>query len=198
MRQAATRTLDQRLVNWLEQHAVGKLLQEYGLRGGLLLDAPCGYGRFWPTFSALDLRYFGIDLDPQMVRLADRRQRSQPERRALCADVFRLPFADDTFDCVVSIRLLHLAFTDRQREQIIRELVRTSRRFLLLSLYRSTPLHSLARRWNSTPGRVRLMTDTQLQGLITACDVELEQLRPLQRFFHMQTFALLSKKVDSN
>ncbi len=195
MRQEATRSLDQRLVNWLEQRTVSKLLRDYGLQGRLL-DVPCGYGRFWPTFSGLGTRFFGVDLDPEMVRLADESNGYENGRRAICGDVFQLPFADDAFETTVSIRLLHLNYTGEQRQQILRELVRVSRRFVLISLYRFTPLHGLVRRWHSTPGRVRLMTENQLEDLVISVDVRLELLQPLHRFLHMQTFALLSKKAS--
>ena len=195
MRQEATRSLDQRLVNWLEQRAVSRLLREHGVRGRLL-DVPCGYGRFWPTFWAQGISCFGVDLDPEMVRLADETHRQEKGRQALCGDAFQLPFADNCFDWTVSIRLLHLNYSDEQRQHILRELVRVSKRFVLISLYRFTSLHGLVRRWNSTPGRVRLMTENQLADLIISSDVRLELLRPLNRFFHMQTFALLSKEVN--
>ena len=48
-----------------------------------------------------------------MVRLADESNGYENGRRAICGDVFQLPFADDAFETTVSIRLLHLNYTRR-------------------------------------------------------------------------------------
>ncbi len=193
MREPATRSLDQSLVNWREQRIVERLLVENGMAGKSLLDVPCGYGRFWRTFGGLDIRMVGIDLDPEMVRKAaagpDRNGHSHPVR----GNVFTLPFPDASFDAVTCIRLLHLQFSDADRVRILRELARVSRRFVIVSIYQPTPLHLLLRRINGTPGRLRFTTSEQLSGLVARSGLRLEARRPLQRGLHMQTFVMLTK-----
>ncbi len=197
MREAAIRSLDQSLVNWLEQRIVREFLTENRMVGRSLLDVPCGYGRFWGTFADFDLRLVGIDLDPQMTRKAaacpERNGHSQP----VCGNVLALPFDDDSFDCVTCIRLLHLQFCDPDRLSILRELRRVSRRFVIISIYRPTPLHSLWRRFKGTPGRLRFTTSKQLSALLSQSGLRLQCLRPLQRGLHMQTFAMLAKTNGS-
>ena len=193
MREAATRSLDQSLVNWLEQRMVGRLLMKHQMVGKSLLDVPCGYGRFWQTFTHLGLQLVGIDRDPAMTRKAAGNLHGDGSHPPVCGNIFTLPFEDETFDCVFCIRLLHLQFTDGERRSILRELARVSRRLVLISIYQPTPLHGLWRRVHGTPGRLRFTTAAQLTELLGQSELSLLELRPLQRGLHMQTFVLLSK-----
>lgn len=197
MREAATRSLDQSLVNWLEQRIVREFLTESLMAGKSLLDVPCGYGRFWGTFADFDLRLVGIDCDPQMTRKAAESPERNGHSHPICGNVLALPFDDDSFDCVTCIRFLHLRFSDPERLSILRELVRVSRRFVIISVYHRTPLHGLWRRFKGTPGRLRFTTSKQLSALLSQSGLRLQSLRPLQRGLHMQTFALLTKTNQS-
>lgn len=193
MREAATRSLDQSLVNWLEQRLLRRLLTQNRLIGASLLDVPCGYGRFWETFEELDLRLIGIDRDPHMIRKAAAGSSANGHCHSVCGNVFELPFDKDSFDCVTCIRLLHLRFSDPERLSILRELGRVSRRSVLISVYLPTPLHAVWRHFKGTPGRLRFTSEEQLWNLARQSNLELMSLHPVRRFLHMQTFVLLSK-----
>ncbi|MEE8348316.1 MAG: class I SAM-dependent methyltransferase [Acidobacteriota bacterium] len=194
MRQEATRSFDQVCVNWREQSLVEGLLTKCGLEGGSILDVPCGYGRFAPLFARLGIKAFGIDLDPEMVALAVGHQLGGDREQGACSTVFQLPFADSSFDGVVCIRLLHLRFSTEERLAIIRELARVSRRHVIISVYHFTALHGVARFFNSTPGRVQLMTPQQLSDLVRDSGLECQTIRCLMPYLHMQTFVVLEKK----
>lgn len=75
------------------------------LKGKLVLDAGCGTGRFAEVATRWGARVVGIDLsgaaEIAAANLADR------EFLALQADVFELPFAAESFDCIYSIGALH-------------------------------------------------------------------------------------------
>ena len=187
------RSLDQALVNWREQHVVEALLTRCQLQGGSLLDVPCGYGRFTALFARLGIIATGVDINSDMVRLAREEQVPSGRGRWLHADIFALPFANATFDCTLSIRLLHHRFSNDERVRMLRELARVSRRFVLLSFYLSTPLHNLARHWRGTRGRLSMMTPVQFHGLVQQSHLRIFQQRALWRFGHAQTFAVLMK-----
>jgi SAM-dependent methyltransferase len=198
MRQEATRRLDQIWINWREQRLVKGLLRECRLEGGSLLDVPCGYGRFAPLFARLGMQAFGIDLDPEMVRLAVGSQLGDDKERGACASVFQLPFAADSFDGVICIRLLHLQFSEAERRAILHELARVSRRYVIISVYHFTPLHGVARLFNSTPGRVKLMTREQLSDLVRDSGLERQSMTCLMPCLHMQRFVVLRKKSEAS
>lgn len=195
MRQESTRRLDQAWVNRREQRLVEGLLRECRLERGSLLDVPCGYGRFASLFARLGIQSFGIDLDPEMVRLAAGSQLGDDQERGACARAFQLPFADNSFDGVICIRLLHLRYSDEERLAILSELARVSRRYVIVSVYHFTPLHGVARLFNSTPGRVKPMTREQLSDLVRDSGLERQSMCCLMAYFHLQTFVVLTKRA---
>ena len=187
------RSLDQRLVNWREQHIVEALLTTCQIKGGTLLDVPCGYGRFTALLARLSIIATGVDVSSDMVRLAREEQVPSGRGRWIHADIFALPFADATFDGILSIRLLHHRFSHDERVRMLRELARVSRYFVLLSFYLSTPLHNLARHWRGTRGRLSMMTLAQFHDLVQQSHLHILQQRALCRFGHAQTFVVLLK-----
>ncbi len=80
-------------------------LRKEDLRGKLVLDVGCGMGRFAEVATRWGARVIGIDLsqaaEVAASNLADR------DFVALQADVFSLPFAPATFDCIYSVGVLH-------------------------------------------------------------------------------------------
>jgi SAM-dependent methyltransferase len=75
------------------------------LKGKLVLDVGCGMGRFAEVATRWGARVVGIDLsaaaEVAAVNLSSR------EFVALQADVFRLPFPRESFDCIYSVGVLH-------------------------------------------------------------------------------------------
>ena len=187
------RSVDQALVNWREQRIVAALLQRCQLQGGSVLDVPCGYGRFTALFARLGMTVTGADVSNDMVHLASDNQVPSGRGRWLAVDICHLPFADGMFDCAFSIRLLHHRYSHDVRVHMLRELARVSRRFVLISFYLSTPLHTLARSWRGTRGRLSMMTPVQLHDLAQQSQLHILQQRALCRFCHAQTFAVLVK-----
>lgn len=108
-----------------------------------VLEAGCGEGEIarrlherWGDVVALDLPDAGLRADWGSV----------PGPRFLHADAEHLPFADDTFDVLVSVEVLeHL----RDPEQALREYARVTRSHLLLSV----PREPMFRAGNLLAGR---------------------------------------------
>lgn len=70
-------------------------------RSGRVLDVACGAGRLGAILpTSLDL--FGIDTSPAMLDQA----RAEGRYSLVVGDAFALPFADDSFDATVALRLL--------------------------------------------------------------------------------------------
>lgn len=80
-------------------------------RGATIVDVPCGGG---VAFRALDpgrdVRYVAADLDPKMLRRAERRARKRALRQVefALADMTALPFADGEADLFLSYSGLHM------------------------------------------------------------------------------------------
>jgi len=76
------------------------------LRGKLVLDVGCGAGRFLDVASRWGANVIGIDLS-FAVEASQRNVGSRPNVSVIQADVFRLPFREQTFDAIFSIGVLH-------------------------------------------------------------------------------------------
>jgi SAM-dependent methyltransferase len=76
------------------------------LRGKRVLDAGCGMGRFAEIVLNHQGEYIGLDYS-FAVDAAYANVGTRPGVHLVQADVFRLPFADDTFDLVMSLGVLH-------------------------------------------------------------------------------------------
>jgi len=76
------------------------------LRGRRVLDVGCGMGRFLEVVSDAGAEVVGIDLS-SAVEAARENLKHRPNVSVLQADVFRLPFAEGSFDFIYSIGVLH-------------------------------------------------------------------------------------------
>jgi SAM-dependent methyltransferase len=184
---------DQAWVNRREQRLIAQLLEAWHVPGGTLLDIPCGYGRLVPVYSCFGITATGVDVHHDTVQLMLAHHMPLESKRGVCASVFDLPFADNTFDIVLCVRFLHRRYTDVQRKRILGELARVSRHRLIISYYRFTPLHALSRHWRGTRGRLAPMSGAQWLALIQGCGLQVLDVQSLLPYVHMQTFVVLNK-----
>jgi SAM-dependent methyltransferase len=75
------------------------------LKGKLVLDVGCGMGRFAEVVTRWGARVVGIDLSTAAEIAA--KNLSDREFVGFQADVFSLPFAPESFDCIYSMGVLH-------------------------------------------------------------------------------------------
>ena len=76
------------------------------LEGKLVLDAGCGMGRFAEVIHRYGGEYVGLDYS-FAVDAANANAGHLPAVHFVQADLFRLPFADEAFDLVMSLGVLH-------------------------------------------------------------------------------------------
>lgn len=100
-----------------------------GMLAGLdiknVLDCPTGTGRVLEYLSAMNLDVTGVDYTTEMLDEA----RPIAERvgaTIMQGDASKLPFEDETFDCLISLRFFHLFDTDA-RPQFTSEFSRVVR-----------------------------------------------------------------------
>jgi ubiquinone/menaquinone biosynthesis C-methylase UbiE len=189
------RSIDQAWINRREQRIMATLLADCHLADGLLLDVPCGYGRFGPLMANLGITAVGADESHDMIQLVVENHRQHYQGRWLCANIFDLPFADNTFDAVLCIRLFHHRYSTAERQQMLAELARVSCRFVLLSFYRFAPLHVFLRHLRGTRGRLEILSFSRFQNLVQTSGLQILRVHPLLKFCHAQTFVVL--KVEN-
>ena len=191
------RSLDQAWVNWREQRILAQLLTQCQLTNSTVLDIPCGYSRFAPLYARLGITAIGADVSYDMAHLAATNHARHGRECWLCADVLALPFTDSVFDSVLCIRLLHHRYSDAERQRILCELARVSHRCVIISFYRSTLLHAVARHWRGSRGRLATMTLPHLRELAQASGLQIQRVHSLLRFCHAQTFVVLTKTYST-
>lgn len=126
-----------RLSNRRDQRIARKALEIAG-DPGLVLDLPCGAGRFWPLLCERPNRVV-LAADNSAAMIATARSVQTPallERvHTFQTSAFAVDLHDSAVDCVFCIRLLHHVEAPQHRRAILREFHRVSRDTAIVSLW---------------------------------------------------------------
>jgi SAM-dependent methyltransferase len=106
---------------------------------GAALDVGCGSGAFATLLAERAATVLGIDLSPEMVRLARRRLAPFPGAEVRVADFAEEELPGESFDCVASIATLH-HLPLRSTLVKMAGLLRPGGVLLVLDLYRAATL----------------------------------------------------------
>jgi ubiquinone/menaquinone biosynthesis C-methylase UbiE len=105
--------------------------------GSLLLDVPCGAGRFHEMLRNSGYRLLAADISQEMLAVA---RAAGLAEDYLLTDAEKLRLSDQSVDCVFCIRLFHHIGSPETRRKIFKEFARVSRRWVLVSFYHSNCL----------------------------------------------------------
>lgn len=126
-----------RLSDWREQQLARHALALAG-EPDLVLDLPCGAGRFWPTLAEKAGRLIlAADNSAHMIEVARHSQAPAiVERvRTFQTSAFAIDLDDAAVDCVFCMRLLHHIADPAHRLAMLREFRRVSRDTVIVSLW---------------------------------------------------------------
>jgi len=129
--------LMRKLSHWREEHIARKALKLAGCPT-LVLDLPCGAGRFWPLLCEQQSRViFAADQSLEMLEAAKRGQASEVVARVkyFQTSVFAIDLDASAVDCIFCIRLLHHFKDPAHRLAALREFARVTRDTLIVSLW---------------------------------------------------------------
>jgi SAM-dependent methyltransferase len=129
--------LARRLSHWRELRVARQALK-LADDPGLVLDLPCGAGRFWPMLCERPNRVI-LAADNSADMLATARA-AQPRNVVARIDTFQtsafaIDLNADAVDCIFCVRLLHHIESPEHRLAILREFHRVSRDTVILSLW---------------------------------------------------------------
>ena len=105
---------------------------------GLVLDLPCGAGRFWPLLAEKANRVIiAADNSAAMIETACASQAPEVVARVrpLHTSAFAIDLPDNAVDSIFCMRLLHHIGDANHRKQIFSEFQRVSRDSVILSLW---------------------------------------------------------------
>jgi SAM-dependent methyltransferase len=120
-------------------------LHEYVRFGGRdVLDVGAGNGYVLSRYAQAGARVTGIDLTRTGVELCRRRfELMGLAGRFLVANAEALPFADDSFDCVCSMGVLHHTPDTARAVAEVRRVLRPGGRLILMMYHRNSVLYRL-------------------------------------------------------
>jgi SAM-dependent methyltransferase len=184
------RSLSGRVFQWAERRALRRALARVS-PVGCLLDAPCGTGRLIDLFLRRGARVIGADISAQMIAVARRRTAGWDGRVAFARmDFLRVPLRSEAVDAVLCVRFLpHVP--PAERVEMLRELARVSRRWVVLTLSISTPWHRLRRAIKAWLGHWKPVRHPATSRAI-ARELAAAGLREVRRF---HTFPVLSEEI---
>jgi len=105
---------------------------------GLVLDLPCGAGRFWPLLAEKPNRVIiGADNSEAMIETACAAQPPEVVARVrpLQTSAFAIDLPDNAVDSIFCMRLFHHIGESAHRKTILSEFQRVSRDSVILSLW---------------------------------------------------------------
>jgi ubiquinone/menaquinone biosynthesis C-methylase UbiE len=162
-----------------------------------ILDIPCGTGRLSLYLALKGFQVTGIDISQAMISMAQKKIENYPVKDKITlrvGDAEALSFPDSYFDIVVSLRLFgHLPTGNRLN--ILKEMCRVSKMFVITAYYYKNSIQELLRR------RKRIRNGIFWNPVnFNQIDKELEEacLKRMAMFYLLpgvsETIVLLSKK----
>jgi SAM-dependent methyltransferase len=123
-----------RLSTWREFRLLDRMLRNQG-RCKVLLDLPCGGGRLSPSMARYADLLIEADVAVGQLRYGRNHGRVPTRQVWMTASGFHIPLRDASVDGTVCVRLNHHLPTEAERERLVRELLRVSKRFLIMSFF---------------------------------------------------------------
>lgn len=167
-----------------ELKTLSKLVQRLPANASLL-DVPCGTGRITEVLLRWGFRVTAADISQEMIQVAQGRiANSGGQLPASRGSADALPFTDESFDAVLSIRFLpHIA--SEPRRLMLREMARISRRWVFFS-------NSYSSGWYTGRRAVKKCLGHQAPTRFPVSEGELQEelsfagLREIKRFWTMR------------
>jgi len=128
-----------------EYRLLQRLLRSQG-HNAMILELPCGGGRLSPQIAPFTDLLVEADIAEGQVLYGRHNVTSSTPRIWMTASAFHIPFRDASFDGTVCIRLCHHLPTVGERERLIAELLRVSKRFAIMTFFDYHSLKNLFRR----------------------------------------------------
>lgn len=131
------------LVDKREKELVYKAIKQTRSRGNMtILDLPCGTGRVSLYLAQRGFKIIGVDISANMIKQAQKKMANKISNEQILfqvGDGEHLSFQNGSFDGAISLRLFgHLP--PEHRVNVLRELARVSKSFVVIAYYHK---HSL-------------------------------------------------------
>ena len=185
-----------RISTWREFGLLDRMLRNQG-PCKVLLDLPCGGGRLSPPMARYTDLLIEADVALGQVRYGCKHGQVSTRQAWMIASGFQIPLRDASVDGTVCVRLTHHLPSGAEREQLVRELLRVSKRFLILSFFDyyspKNTLRRLRRPFNRKPPKSTMKVG-ELQRLAQDCGARLVESPALFLTGSGHRYALMVKE----
>ncbi len=176
-----------------EYELIGRHMQRLG-HCGIVLDLPCGGGRLTPAFAAHAGLVIEADIAIGQILYGRALSTAATRRVWMTASGFHIPLRDGAVEGTICVRLTHHLPTASERERLIRELLRVSRRFVIVTYFDHHSLKNLLRRLRRPFNRKApkmTMTTAEVAELARSAGARLVDAPPLSRIGSGHRYALI-------
>jgi ubiquinone/menaquinone biosynthesis C-methylase UbiE len=160
-----------------------------------ILDFPSGAGRLFKAYHPHGKQFFAMDLSLEMLKFA-RQNLAEWKPLLSTGSAFRMPLKDSCVDVAFSARLFHHVPDREERHQYIRELLRVSRKFVVMTFFHTWSLKNILRMirrpFNKKKPKVTMTTD-ELREIARAQGWEVVTTIPLSRIASGHHYAVLRR-----
>ena len=182
-----------KMINTTREHSVLNRLLRAQPRSATLLDLPAGGGRLSPALeqhtdlliesdAALGQLLYGA-ADPALKKTAVR----------MTASAFHIPLKSGAVDATVCCRLSHHLPTTAERERLVAELLRVSKRFVIMTFFDHDSHKNRRRLTLGKPSKLT-MTISQVAELAHRGGAELVAQPAMFSFFSGHRYAVMVKR----
>ncbi|MDB5982426.1 MAG: methyltransferase domain protein [Pseudomonas sp.] len=129
--------LSQRFSWWRDEQVARKALVLAG-QPGLVLDVPCGVGRFWPLLAEKTNRVIiAADSSAEQIQAACRLQPVNVVKRVrpIVTSAFDIDLPENAVDSIFCMLLMHHVGDETHRLALLREFQRVTRDTLVISVW---------------------------------------------------------------
>ena len=166
--------------------------------GQTVLDMPCGYGRIAPLLVASGLTPLWGDISIAMAHRASRRPEATTGFGQLVGSAEQIPLETNSVDGATCIRLIEHFRLGQRRTDVMRELGRVVRHWLVISFYDGASIHGktkrLACKLRGKKVAVAMQSRASFRAEADVAGLDLVGFFSPARFLHAHTFALLTPR----
>lgn len=189
------RSLKGRLTDRREKACVFRALKRADVRGPIL-DLPCGTGRLTEALLERGFRVTAADISDAMMKHAKRKTAKYGSRvKFKKADIENLLFPDNSFELILTLRLLH-HIPPHLHTRVLEQLHRKTRRWVIISFSSKYTIQNVRRNLISlvTKSPRYSISPALFKREIAEASFEIVDYIPLLPLFSESVIALLKKK----
>ena len=157
-----------------------------------MLEIPCGGSRISSRLAGATDLLIEADIGLGQVLYGMSQEKLKIPQIWMTASAFRIPLQDSSVDAAVCIRLSHHLPTSKQRENLLAELLRVARRYVLMTFFDYHSTKNILRRLRNSKPKLT-MTVSQVASVAAAHGAKLLSCPRLSIIGSGHRYALMVK-----